>query len=144
MKEYQRYHPSVSYAQMEALKLFISVSGDISDFAKKAVIFLLSQTENLSLPVHLCIPGKLGREVQNGVHYMRSINGKMHICYFLRGMRTHMDIQHHCGLYDKSGRFNSNLKGSTIWVSVELYDDNSKEIAFNKKEIEKVYLSKTN
>lgn len=135
-----KQYPSVTGTQMEALKRFISVSKDISDFGKKAVIYLLNQSENLSLPVRMSMPGKIGREVQNGVHAMCSANCRTQIGFFFDGMGTQMHLCHHGGLFDENGEFNPGLDGSTIWVSVDWYDKNSKTIKFNKAKISRIRL----
>ncbi len=113
-------------SQMKALQRFIMESHDASDFAKKAILFALRHTNNLTEPICLSLPPlfdeKLAGEVQDGVHDMLSCNGTTRIDLFLKGMGTKMAMSHHCGVYTCRG-FDSKVGGRTIWVSPEYHDD---------------------
>jgi len=79
------------------LKQFIAKSPDISEWGKKAVLYLINHTDNLSKLVFMMIPRdkkelkKLAEQAAYGVHNMNSSVCKTHLGSFLeeKGIRGH-------------------------------------------------------
>lgn len=80
--------------QMRTLKQFILNAKDGSAFAKKVLLWLLDQTENLSYPVFLIFDARydLGHDAAQGVHSMVSAGGQTHIQTFMKGLGTPLSI----------------------------------------------------
>ena len=129
--EDQRYiPPRMTNKQMLALEQFIILSPDASEFAKRVIIWVLRQTQNLTRQVALSIWNEQygsdrAAEVQDSVHAMNSMNSKTRMDLFFDGMGTEMMLEHHCGCFEASDGhpFNTKASGRTIWFSFVFYDD---------------------
>lgn len=73
--------------QMVKIRRYIIKSPDASDFAKKAVLWLLRKSENLTKPVSLSFARRHESctiEVCKGIHDMDSANGQTRLSDFLK------------------------------------------------------------
>ena len=134
----------VTSSQMDALERFIAASRDASEFAKKAVIWMLRQTAGLTRPVCLSFPperAKFGKQAAYGVHDMCSKLGSTHIDDFMRKMGTPMKLSAHGGSYVK-GELDSESGGYTVWVSPRRYDHGAERLEVDIRAIRSVELPK--
>ena len=110
-------------AQMSALEQFIVASRNATEFAKKAILFAIRRSENLTKPVSVTVlDPDLASEMQDGAHGMNSVNGSTQIDLFFQGMGTEFCLSHLCGRYTSPGKFDPAAEGRTIWLSHTLYD----------------------
>lgn len=129
------YQPSsITNRQMSALEAFIIKSKDASDFAKRAIIWALRQTESLAKPVALSLWYKdfdteRVDNVQDGAHDMNSSNASTHIHYFFEALETEVGLSENCGCFvpirEEGNSFNTKAAGVTIWFSHIFYDSNA-------------------
>ena len=120
--------------QMKALEKFVVASHDGTEFAKKAILFLLRHSENLTKSVSLSAFGPLADEMQDGAHDMNSCNGTTRIDLFFHGMGTEFGLSHHCGAFVGKGIFNNKAQGGrTIWISPFWYDEEAEHFAEDTK-----------
>jgi len=98
--------------QVDKLERFISCSPDATEFAKKALIWMLRQSQGMTKTVCLTFtPDKssLGRQVAHGVHDMRSANGSTFINRFLDELGAPMSFSSRSGYY--TGKKTSLISG---------------------------------
>lgn len=119
--------PRMTNKQMGALEKTIGRSKDATDLAKRAIIWALRQTDNLSKPVALSIPAhlhaELAQQMAHGAHDMVSANGSTDLGTFLNGMGTEMYLMHHIGIMaPKSTQRRLARGGYTIWWAFRFYD----------------------
>jgi len=143
--------PKITDDQMRALEEFVRCSPDANEFGKKAVLYVLRKSENLTKPVCLTLPdGAEGRDwvdgceadqMQNAVHDMRSANGHTHIDLLFYAMGTDFSLSHHGGGY-VNNVFSCEIFGRTIWFSPYCYDDNAEKLKTTIDEIDAIDLSK--
>lgn len=119
--------PRMTDKQMRSLEETIGRSKDATDLAKRAIIWALRQTDNLSRPVALSIPGslhaELAQQMSHGAHDMVSSNGSTHLGTFLHGMGTEMYLMHHMGIMaPKTTPRRMARGGYTIWWAFRFYD----------------------
>jgi hypothetical protein len=124
-KEAKEYRPPrLSDDQIKCLEYLIAVSKNATSFAKKVIIWLLHQTENLTKQVALSVPdeflGEPSRQIQNGEHDMCSSNGTTHIGTILGAAGTQMSLMGHCGRFSENF-FCSDIGGCTIWFAYVFY-----------------------
>lgn len=135
------YHPPrMTDIQMRALEETIGRSKDATDLAKRAIIWALRQTDNLSQPVALSIPGalhsELAQQMSHGAHDMVSSNCSTHLHTFMHGMGTQMTLMHHMGIMaPKSTPRKVARGGYTIWWAFRFYDRQVKVLKPNLAEI---------
>lgn len=120
------YRPGlVNDRQMQALEYFISKSTDATDYAKKAIVWALRQTNNLArniaVPFSYDWDREKTQEIAYGVHDMRSSNGSTLIQVVFKTMDVERSISSHCGLY-QDAKYNTSLSGYTIWVAERDFD----------------------
>lgn len=72
-----------SESQIEALKAYIAVSGDASEICKKAVLWLIDQSGNLSKAVRTKMIDQIGEEITRGIGDMNSCGGTTPLGSFL-------------------------------------------------------------
>ncbi len=117
--------PAMTARQLAALKNFIAVSKDATEFARKAIIWMIDQSDRLTVPVALSIDGShqaLAEEVACGAHDMNSSHASTRIGLFLDGMGSPMFLYSHEGCYVGSV-FDVKAKGLTTWLSPELFSE---------------------
>ncbi len=138
--------PRMTDAQMRELERVIARAPEATTFAKKVLVWMLRQTNNLTRGVKLGLPDAIyGRQlvlnVQDGVHNMLSSGAQTPLGVFMRErLGTEASFFHHHGLYRKD---NEHLpgKGSTIWISHVFYDERADMLARpTSDEIEAVVL----
>ncbi len=116
--------PRLTDKQMRSLEYLIAVSRGVTGFARRVVIWVLRQTNNLTEPVTLSIPeeflGEPAGQVQDAVHSMCSSGGTTHLTYVFGIAGTEMRLQHHCGRFVDGG-FYPHVEGRTIWCAYEDY-----------------------
>lgn len=81
--------PKVTKKQVLALKLFIEKSREMTDFAKKTVIWMIEKTDLFTKSGCVIFkPEKqeLGQEAVEGIFKIISLNGMTHVGLFLTGM----------------------------------------------------------
>ncbi len=118
--------PRMSERQMAALERTIMRSNDASEFGKKAIIWLLRQSEHLTKPVAACFTEIVFgedkcKEIQSAAHDMGSSRGTTHIEDFFLALGTPMYLGHHIGVFTQ-GSDEILDGGCTIWFSVVYYD----------------------
>jgi hypothetical protein len=129
-KEEEKYIPQrMTGGQMQALEEYIALSPDGTDFGRKAMIWLLRQSENLTKSVAASFPeqelGSLASEVELTEHNMGSAGGKTHLSRFMRGMGTHVGFSGHYGclvIGKMPDPLDFKFPGVTIWISHLFYD----------------------
>lgn len=126
--------PLISDQQITALEAFIIRSADATPFAKKAILWALRASSNLSTPVALSLWSKdftaqAVADAQDGSHDMHSSNGKTHLNYFFDALQTEFGVSDHCGCFvpmrGVGNIFNCEADGVTLWVSHTFFDDNA-------------------
>lgn len=136
--------PRMSEKQLRALEWWIMHSKNASEFAKRAIIWALRQTNGLTMPVALSMPAHFssgsGREVAYAAHDMYSVNGTTRIDVFINGMGTEMGLSHHGGTYtrasaDANEAFDFRGDGYTIWWSHTWYDHTAKRLELPSSEV---------
>ena len=123
---------------LEALERFVGVSRDLSDFAKRALLWLLRESHGLTRAVSLSFPphlGFLGQLAASGVHDAVSANCTTHLNLFLHGMGKRFVVCSHAGGYRNNGEFDSHSGGYTIWVSPIFYDHKAIRLPFDLRVI---------
>lgn len=118
--------PRMTDTQMDALERIILRSADGTEFAKKAIVWLLRQSENLSKPVAACFTYNVYgadkcEEVGRCAHDMGSSGGTTHIWDTFLAIGTMMMLGHHGGVFAQ-GADQILDGGYTIWFSVVAYD----------------------
>ena len=131
--------------QIEALEEIIICSADVkTDFAKKAIIWLIRQTHRLSDEVCISFPKEMGdksSEVAHGIHDMNSCGGTTHISLVLHAMGSHMIFESHCGGY-VDGNFDPKAGGYTFWISRNFYDHSTPRLELDLEAIEAISLKR--
>ncbi|TSC81740.1 MAG: hypothetical protein G01um101420_845 [Parcubacteria group bacterium Gr01-1014_20] len=146
--------PAITDRQMAALEAIIIKSKDANDFAKRAIIWTLRQTENLTKSVALSLWYKdFGMDqvdaVQDGSHDMNSCNGSTHLYYFFEALATEVGLSEHCGCsvpMREGGNVHINeAAGITIWFSHIFYDPRAILLVKpSKEDLESIALSVNN
>lgn len=120
----------ITNLQMELLEKYIAMSRDCNEFGKKALIWMLRRTKNLTVPVSLSLTpkhGKLVEEFSRGTRYINSASGSTHIWLLLRLIGSPMIFTEHCGCYFE-GEFIYTAKAYTVWISPNLYSDKTEKL----------------
>jgi len=155
----------VSDSRVQFLRELIARSKDVYDFTKKALIFLVDQSENLSKPVHMCIVDeKIGEEIAEGVREMINDKGNTKLNFYLKKMGTPMMFSAHCGRYADTPcahpareegkpcpvcggpyrRLFTGIGGYTIWIAPGNYGqgktEGTEEVEFDQSVIDAVAL----
>jgi hypothetical protein len=86
----------ISEKQIVCLEYLVWKSKDATNFARKCVIWMLRQTNRLSTPICITLPDKVAKEVMDGIHDMRSVNGTTHIGALFHAVGSDL-IPDHCG-----------------------------------------------
>jgi hypothetical protein len=116
--------------QMRLLRNKICTSKDATPLAKQTVIWMLEQTQGMTKPVLLSIPGvkyKIGSQVAFGVHDMNSENGETFLHTFLKKLNTKFFFSSFGGtLVSASGKKRESSKAYIILIS-DRYDPTCQE-----------------
>jgi hypothetical protein len=127
--------PQINDDQMEELRRYISASPDATETTKKILLWMLDQTENLSIPVELTFSSALeapGKQVVADVHDMVSVTGKTHIQNFIKSL----------GLKFPAGIISSRSRdwGDGWQGRVSIGEGDRKILTFNDDEVQKISL----
>ncbi|MBI4142468.1 hypothetical protein HY480_01175 [Candidatus Uhrbacteria bacterium] len=140
----------ISATQVEALEACIRASPDASPFAKRVIIWMLRQTERLTIPVALSLPpelyGESARSVAFSAHDMVSANGRTHLDQVLRKGTTQFHLMGHDGQFVFDGYTHSGPTGlpakprpvergwKTLWWSYVWYDHHPRLLRLPSRE----------
>ena len=128
---------AVSRSQMESLEKAIS-SSSFTEFAKKALIWMLEKSENLTKQISLSFPpahSRLGRQVAFGIHNVCGSGGhSIRINDLMKRIGTPMFFSSHGGHY-VGDRFNARTGGFTAWLAIRAYSDEAEKLPLNIDEI---------
>lgn len=123
----------ISDGQMRALQNFISASRDATPFAKRAILYAMAQSKNLTERVSLSVKaGMEASELLDGASRVNSSLCSTNINLFLEGMGTEFGLSEHFGIYVKPGVFDSSIGGATIWISPFFYDHGAQNFDYVK------------
>src|SRR5690242_12218282 len=90
--------------QMLALEQRVQSSTDATEFAKKAIIWLIRQsgqlTRRVSLSASPAVLGEAAEKIQDAAHAMNSCGASTRIDLLFRAMGTEWGLSHHCGGYN--------------------------------------------
>jgi hypothetical protein len=131
--------------QIAALEEFLIASANLkTDFAKKAVIWLLRQTNRLADEICVSFPKEIGdraREVGFGIHDINSCNCSTQISLVLKAMGSHMIFESHCGGY-VDDEFDAKAGGYTVWIARSYYDHGVPRLELDLEAIEAISLKR--
>jgi hypothetical protein len=128
--------PRITDGQMESLKRCVSLSPDASEDTKRILLWMLSHTDMLSIPVELTFPPEheaLGRQAVDDVHWMVSNSRQTRIQEFITRF---LELEYPDGrMYSRSTTNGGQWKG---WLYIG--GSGHKRLTFNIEEIEKTRL----
>lgn len=136
MKKKKALKP-VTKEKLEVLKRLIVASDDASDFCKRALIWLIDQTDGLTREVEMWVEDSIFRgEVLRGIHDMTSSLGrtKLHI-----HMHNGMFVAAWPGKYE-GRRVNTKAAGCVLQIAPHLCDGVENSIELAREEIQAVEL----
>ncbi len=140
----------VTDEQMAALEWYVARSPNASEYAKKAIIWMLRQTNNLACNIAVSFPFNWNeaRSQEVGIA-VRAINDSsalvtIELCTMFMAMGVECSIRSFHGLYESAnyGSFNHEQLGFTIYISTAaLFDHSAQRILADFSAIEAVDLS---
>lgn len=128
-----RMSPQMSSEQMAALEELVLWSRDLTEFAKRLVLYMLRQTNNLRTAVCMSIPETpdddpemetLDQQAGLSIYATRGYGHTTLFPLVLQAMGTDADISPHCGMY-VNGQYDLKANGWTIWISPFVYGHGS-------------------
>ena len=114
---------TINQDSYEALEFLISKSRDASIEAKKVILWLLRQSENLTKPVCISIDydvgkfsGSLAEQVAEAGHYMKRTDRSTYLDFIFSAMGSELRLNCQEGKF-VNNRFSKNALSATLWVA---------------------------
>ena len=125
--------------QLSAVGEVILGASDVATFAKRCLIWLLSQSERFTKSVRMSIRGDDGVNMVDGVHDLCNDFG-IQLNDFLKEMNCSLRVYRATGVYLSCGYLHKEEKGGTLWLSDHAYSNGAEEVVPDMIAIQKIVL----